>query len=242
MYFLVGLFVDSPLLDEPPLSFPTIANGLSGHLWFMGSMIFGYVVLNYLFNKLDDRLLLVAAIGIYAFVLANDAYTSLFHISPTKEASRFFVSISFLTIGYLLNKHNITDKVPLWLAVLVTVFGFVLQTTEIILLYKYTGASPHNQEFLFGTALFAVGLTLVATKLQLSTDNVFARIGRKYSLLIYLYHPLFILAIFSFVDIADWGGGWLYLVAPLLTFVVCLGTLILIEKLSPKVFKLLNGL
>ncbi|WP_324671913.1 acyltransferase [Hymenobacter sp. GOD-10R] len=242
LIYLVAALVEENKYFYQLLDFYTLDNGISEHLWFIGSMLFGYLILLYLLERFSDKLLIIGSVALYITVVLADAYSGFFHTQFDHGFIRYFVSIPFLLWGFMAaKKAEYIKRLPLVLIYILLPVSFLLQAIEIILIYRKSGFSPHNQEFVLLTLLFAVVVFALALKLTTNRDTILARFGRQYSLLIYLYHPLLNLLLFRFVDLASLGGGYLMLRNPILSFVFCLVIFIIIDRFFPAVIRVLSG-
>jgi len=217
---------------------------MSGHLWFLNALIGAYLMLWLLLERKADAWLLPLAHIIATFSLITNAYSLLLGLKTDKGFAMMILSLPFLIYGYKASQTDFVGKhISVWGAVLLIIGGLFLQTAEILFLYKYSGYSPHNQEFLLGSLFYAGGIFALALKLSMPHDTVLSEYGRKYSLTIYLYHPLIVAAVAyamsrlpaAYLPVGLW-----------LNPVLCVAlTLLIIRVLSvkaPRVFRFLNGI
>lgn len=216
---------------------------MNGHLWFLNALVVGYLVLWLLLERKADAWLLPVAHATVAFSLVTNAYSLLLGLKTDQEFAMMILALPFLIYGYKASQTGFVVKhLRARGAIALVAAGFLLQAAEIIFLYKRSGYSPHNQEFLVGTVLYSVGVFALALKLTLPRDTVFSEYGRNYSLSIYLYHPL-VVALVAYV-ITLLPAAYLP-VAWWLNPVLCVAlTLVLVRLLAvkaPRVFRFLNG-
>jgi surface polysaccharide O-acyltransferase-like enzyme len=223
---IYGLFY---LLDANPattiqLTFSGLLIGQSGHLWYIGATIFGLLLLQYLASRYSDSVLLGVALGTLGLILVGYDYASFSGLHMQQEVARYLTAIPFIFGGFLVARHpNLLRHLP-----------------EAIALYKLTGASPHNQELLLGTALLAFGLFCLSLTFRMPTPNAFAAAGKTYSLLIYLYHPLVIAVVYSLLHLGNYHAYYFWF-SPLLVFALTLLSVKLVHRFSPPAFRLLSG-
>lgn len=233
--------IDNDPTTTIKLTFIGLLVGQSGHLWYIGATIFGLLLLQFLVSRYSDKVLFLVAILMFLSILAGDGYSRLTGIVLQYEAARYLSSIPFLFAGFLIARHNcFLQHVSYKLCIAIILAGILLEYTEAYLLYTKVGAGPHNQELLIGTALLAVGLFCLSLVFTTLTANALSNAGKSYSLLIYLYHPLVIIVLYSVFKIGQLSA-YAYWVSPVVSFVVTLLLIKAIEKLSPTVFRLLSG-
>ncbi|WBA41979.1 acyltransferase family protein [Hymenobacter canadensis] len=222
--------------------FHNLDNGVAGHLWFIGSMVFAYVVFVYVLKKIDVKYYILIALILYSGLLYCDAYSKLFYVKADHDLVRYIISVPFILAGYYVSKFSVLEKYSNKYLYFALVFlGLLIQAAEFIGLYKLSGYGPHGQEFVFGSAIFAFGMFGLAFSIKNDVDNVFSSLGRKYSLLIYLYHPLVNVFLFAFWKPRELGGRFLYITNPVISFLLCVSLFVLLDKVAPKVVKVLNG-
>jgi surface polysaccharide O-acyltransferase-like enzyme len=222
------------------LSFQTLVTGTYFHLWFIGAMIFGYLFIwLFLVSKLD-KLLNFISILIVLMILAFDSYSHIFNISADSNVLRYLSSIPLLNLGFLIAKHNSDLKRNTVLIPLLMVFlGIGIELLEAFLLKKYTSYDPFKHQILIGVLITAVGLLLLSINFNVP-DNMMANYGRRYSLLVYLYHPLAITgvsAVFQKLRILN----SLQLFIPVIVFIITVGIIVFIDKYMARLFKILSG-
>jgi fucose 4-O-acetylase-like acetyltransferase len=140
------------------LSLIGVLVGQAGHLWYITSTILGLLVLQYLASRYSDKVLFIVAVGVLLFVLSH-SYAGLTGVHMDESVAHYFTSIPFLLAGFLLGRHpEVLRRLSVPACIALSVGGFLLEAGEAVALYKLTGSSPHNQELLLGTTLFALGL------------------------------------------------------------------------------------
>jgi surface polysaccharide O-acyltransferase-like enzyme len=213
------------------------------HLWFIPSLIFGYLMIAFCYNFNLKGVLIVLSILAVITALLSGSY-SVVHLGTALDltAASVWLSISFLSIGFLLYKNG---PPPWWVSLALILFGAGLQILEARFLYNRFGSSPYNHEFLIGTIPFGIGMAgLALSDLKFLSYSLFSNWGRDYSLGIYLIHPLIAILLsivtsqFSFILLNN--PIW-QLAFPLM--VIC-GSLIVLgslHKYFPSGFNILLG-
>jgi peptidoglycan/LPS O-acetylase OafA/YrhL len=249
---LIGIFIVANLayclfylIDANPttaidLDFIKIIVGQSEHLWYIGSTVFGLLMLQYLASRYSDRTLFVVAAVTLLFVLSH-SYASFTGIHMQQDVARYFTSIPFIFAGFLFGRHpEFLRRLSIPICIVISILGFLMESGEAIALYKLKGAGPHNQEMLLGTALLALGLFCLSLTFMTVQSNGLAQAGRSYSLLIYLYHPIIITIIYSILNLGKYNA-YLYWISPIIDFTITLLVLKVIQLVSPTAFKVLSG-
>ncbi|MBC6612482.1 acyltransferase family protein [Hymenobacter sp. BT507] len=242
IYIAFDLFINKSHTLNEFLNFHDLDNGVSGHLWFVGSMIFGYLALLYSLESFSNISLLLISITIYIVVVTLDVYSIYMQMKLNHDFARYFISIPFLIWGVLIAKSsNVINKISIYVFGLLVLLTFLVQCVEMVLAYKGTGYSPHNIEFVLSSSLFALSMFGLSLRIKLDKDVLIARLGRKYSLLIYLYHPMLNIYLFKFLNMKNLGGGYLMLLNPLISFLFCVILFVFIDRLYPKAINFLSG-
>ena len=228
--FLLIKFFDKQNLD---MGLVNIINGTYFHLWFIGSMLLGIIIIWYIYQMKLNRFLTIISILILCATTFTDGYDSLFE----KKISYmpFLISIPFMHFGSIISvKNKIMTKKMLF--VLVITF-FILQYFEYYLLNLYSNNFV-TQTLSISTIIFAILFFKVMVSNKINNENYIIKIGRKYSLFIYLFHPVLILLL-SKISIEN--SNLNYGIQPFITFILTLTLGIIINKIYPKLFAVLNG-
>ncbi|MVN78960.1 acyltransferase family protein [Hymenobacter sp. HMF4947] len=233
--------IDNNAATTIKLTFVGLLVGQTGHLWYIGSNIFGLLILQLLVSRYSDKVLVVVALIVFLGILVGDGYSRLTGITLQYEVARYLTSIPFLFAGFLIARHGeFLQYLSVKLCLISILVGLLVEYTEAYLLYTRVGAGPHNQELLIGTALLALGLFCLSLVFITPSANTLSDAGKNYSLVIYLYHPLVITLLYSVIKIGQFSA-YVYWVSPFIDFVVTLLLIKAIEKTSPTVFRLLSG-
>lgn len=241
VYFFVALKTNFYTLGDI-LSIRSIVLGDFYHLWFVGSMIFAYILLWIILSLKLDKLLLVVAIFTVIFILLIGPYESLLKSGIETYFSRFLLSIPFLFTGFLYSRYKLEHKFGKIVGLSVLIIGVLFQFVESFALYSVNRSNLFEHEFLFGTFLISVGAFMFALNYGASKGGLLAEIGRDYSFLIYLYHPIVIVGVFFVIKKLGiqntYYSTWFN---PISIFTVTLLSLRLIAKKYPTLFSLMSG-
>jgi surface polysaccharide O-acyltransferase-like enzyme len=218
-----------------------LLNGTYWHLWFIGSMIFGYLFIWYIYNAGFERFLPLIAILLLFIAVISDSYDTIINKNFTyEELPRFLTSIPFMYIGIYLSKRNIKQKrLSIWIVIFL--IGFILQFIEAFLLYKIYNYPLGEHQMLIGTIVCSVSVFIICLSFN-TNENRVSIYGKKYSLFIYLYHIIGYWIIGQlFVAFGIVVSDYIRLLMPLIGFIFMLGITITLDKISPRLFCILNG-
>ncbi|KAA5547120.1 acyltransferase [Roseiconus nitratireducens] len=208
------------------ISTEVLSQGTHFHLWFLSSLSFGLFVFfaMRIYGTNRSAMALVAlSLGIMIF----DAYYP--NGRPFQTFSRYLMCFPFLYLGMLIRWKNL--RLTLSAALGLTFLGVLLQNVEAYVLRELFDKSPFQFDFLIGTIPFATGAFFLAMQLPESPRlAVAARLGQKYSLGIYVFHPYFIYILTQGVP---WNGRVYSLSIVPLTFVMTLLSLGIVFRYFP---------
>lgn len=199
--YLIYIIKDIPFLT---LIKGLLFIGVTGSLWYVSSMIIGLLFITPFLKKSCYKSLVIISIIFFAFGLAGDSYYGIFSNTIIGTATDIYrnifimmqvgvtASVPFLTLGILVNKFNILEKIKkpeAWIIV-----GSLLLLIETFILYKKEIALDYN---------LYISLLILAPALFIWTMNskkkVSERISilcRKLSILVYIVHqPIAILLV-----------------------------------------------
>lgn len=252
---ILGIFVISSILfipyailkkmEQGPVALSQIASDIFSsdslvygdyfHLWFLPSLIIGMLLTKFAIDNfrpavalwLSGLLLLLTWIAdIYAFLDKGEGYFYFF---------RLIVSFPLVYIGYYFAKSRLLISAR-W-ATVFFVCSIVAMILEISILTEVTGYDGLERQFPLFCAVAAIMLLLWSVRASLPV-NIYSTIGEKYSLGIYLFHPIFLpIAKVLLIKVQAYDS-FLHLV---LTFASTLVALMLLDKIFPRVFKFVNG-
>jgi surface polysaccharide O-acyltransferase-like enzyme len=217
--------------------------GLFSHLWFLPSLLFGYLFISFCHHYNIKILLPIISIVSIGMALISGAYKN-FNIGfPLDyDVARTWLSIPFLYIGFLLFQKG---RPNWWISGLLIVFGAGLQIFEAKYLYDYFQLSAYDHQFLVGTIPFAIGMAgLSLSDLSILQHPILGKWGNEYSLGIYLIHPAMIFIVTPLVSHSALGlakiAAW-QVAAPFVILCLSLAVLSLIKRFLPSGFNILFG-
>ena len=222
------------------LHLPTVLLGTWVHLWFMAAMIVGCLFLWIIFTHRLQKLLPYCSIGFFALMLLSEAYSFL-GFRYNMELARTFLSVPLLYVGMQLSKHEVEKKGNLIFFSLLAVLGLAAHMGETLWLYYAKNVAIGKLQFYITTTLMAAGFLCLSLKLEMPKPNWMSEWGKKYSLLIYLYHPLVLMWSPQYYAIIPKNMIFLKWMGPIWAFVLILIPILLIEKYLPKMYAFMNG-
>lgn len=240
VYFFFNLYKGAPLSSS--FSLYALMTGNYFHLWFIGSMIVGYLTMWFVLEQKPHKVALISATGLFLlFALCTGSYAELLGLSGLGlEFARHLVSVPFLLTGYICAKYGVLDYFSWPIVVLFIMIGFGIQLTEAVVLFRLENLNQTGHDFLFGTFLHALGIFFLSMKFVSAKESLFSKFGKDYSLLIYLYHPIF-MAIgytnFYFLNgifFLSWGK-------PVGVLGICLFCFLVLHKIFPGAYRFING-
>ena len=237
--FFISSLIFSPLLFVLKSNISIIGFFRTGtwfHLWFLSSLIIGLVffwlVRKYAKNALVPlsilSIILYAIFDVQAYIPDSNSYFSSMH-----SFIRHSISFPFIVIGYHLSKND-RFKWNGWLFSLALIAYFI----EPFLFNSLLGSIVEQRQFPLATVFVTICIFMFCLKSK-PKESKFSEYGRKYSLGIYIIHPI-VLAVFS-LSFAKVGFEKNSLILLFLGFLFSLLLMMLIEKFTPKMYRVLNG-
>lgn len=222
--------------------------GTYHHLWFIGSMIFGYFIIWFLhFLKTQKYLPFLALIMLIA-ALFSDSYDQILGLNISYNLPRFLSSIPFMYIGIIVRRKEElifslfpTKKVTTISLISLFLFGWFLQLLEAYGFWKFYHYHMYNHQLLIGSVVMGISIFLISLYL-FQKEDILSNLGRRYTLFIYLYHP----AIYFMMELVifRYFSGYLSKAKmgfPIIGFLIALGLGVFLNRRFKRVFKILNG-
>lgn len=222
------------------LPFSSFFLGTWFHLWFLGSLIVGFLV-HWIFNSFRlEKFLLLLSILCYSMLLLSEAYSFLgFHLEMAWV--RIFLSVPLLYVGRSLARQKIEEKEGLLFFSGFAVISVALHVGETLLLYYIKQVPIGKMQFFITTPLMAISFFCLSLKVQTPQPTLISEWGRKYALMIYLYHPLILLACPRYHAMVPRYLSFLHWMAPVVALILTFLPILLIEKYLPKVYRVMSG-
>lgn len=170
-------------------------NPFGGHLWYLNAYFYVLLIVyaiekcqkwKYLFVATPILLIGDLVFGKYSMLLFNREFPFIY------VRNFIFVGIPYFTLGVLLKKYYRTIHTHLSQKILIIAcifFSFTSFFEKYILLY--IERCPTREHYL-STTFLSIALFLLFISFKQSKPNILSLIGEKYSLFIYILHPLFL--------------------------------------------------
>ncbi|MFN8411764.1 MAG: acyltransferase family protein [Anaerolineales bacterium] len=161
------------------------------HLWFISSLVFGYIFIAFCHEFNIKSILPFFSIVFIGIALISGPYPLIkFGLPLNFDFARHWLSVPFLAVGFYFYKKGFPNA---WVSAILIVAGAGLQMVEARFIYRQFGLSAYDHEFLIGTIPFAIGMAgLALNNLKWLQIPILSTWGREYSLGIYLFHMLMI--------------------------------------------------
>lgn len=215
------------LFNENPFGF---------HLWYLGAYLYTLIIvlifskknkIKYIYWGVPFLLLVDLCLGKYSIVLWHKEF-------PYIIVRNFLcVGIPYFSIGMFLsqkneylNKISILKKLTSWGVILFS----ILSITENRILINI-GKNATRDHYI-STTFLAVSLFLLFSTIKQRRSNLLSRIGEKYSLYIYIFHPLFIFFFNTMNKYLPefWQGSYLY-ISPIVILIATILFCITLRKI-----------
>lgn len=237
--FAVAFFIYMPI-SPSNYGIENILIGIHYHLWFIGSLLFGYFFIWYIYYIRKSRFLPFISFTILFCLVISDSYDIVFGVNVENILARFLSSIPFLYLGIIISKNTRYlryQKIFFFMAI----FGFVVQVLEANYLTLFFNVNKYNIEFTVGTIITSISLFILSLSISIKETRL-TKWGKEYSLFIYLYHPIlfFFMMVFCKTIFPD-KLSTIFMFFPIIGFVILLCTALLFSKYFPNFFKILNG-
>lgn len=205
------------------------------HLWFLTSLLFGYLII-YALSRIKLTQILPALSLLILLVFAFSQFNKVLDV----KFIRMFISIPFLWIGMLI-QSGYFNKIKLKTLCTLLVVAVLLQFVESYYLANVLSYNLYYLELSGGIILFASFLFMIVERLDLSSCKV-SKYGTFYSLFIYLYHPLIYILIFKVIEITNPAiFNNVLVLSSIITFSCTLILAVILKHFTPRLFNFLNG-
>jgi surface polysaccharide O-acyltransferase-like enzyme len=223
-----------------------LLSGSYYHLWFLPSLglgILGTWMLRQLVKK-RVRYLILFLITLAA--LYTDSYDqAIIGEDLSFYLFRFLTGYLFIELGILIKEkeEKLKTLISTKLLVILVLFTFFLQFLEILFLKSTFGVSLFNHQFIITTPILSSLIFSLAIRSNFQFGNI-SKTGQTHSLFIYLYHPILIFILNTVLNKLGLLED-MHIVGKLfIPVVIFLGALLIgktLEKVTPSIFKVLNG-
>jgi len=220
------------------ISADTIHGGTSFHLWFINALMLGVILTNYMLKNVNARLALILAVGIILGCWVGDVLKSLGYKIWIFYVFRTMIAFSLVYIGYLIAKTKILNGIRNNISLIILIGGVLLMVAEVYFIHKAVGADMNERQFPFMSVPVAIALLSLSINTSIK-DNFISRIGRDYSLGVYLIHPFLIYIAIHDVGSTIANNSSMKLI---LCFILSIVIMWIFKQFIPIVYRKLNGI
>jgi len=201
IFMQAGLLpIDFEPIDLLYLIFFNYTNFICYHLWFLLALIYTYVF-NIIFykKKFSLKILIITLISIILFYVLEYLFKDTIERDTILVLTRNWITIGipFYYVGRLLKPNAKYLKISNFVLIITLVLGIIFTNAEYLFLTKILDFKEVGDLFL-GTILIDLSLFILTLKNPSLIKNKFLeKIGKDYTLYIYLIHPLIIRIIYQ---------------------------------------------
>lgn len=220
-------------------------NGDSYHLWYISATAVACLFIAACYRYRAQPLLIaasIAAVGMLALASGYQFIAVDFTQTTVISLARFWRAVPLIYLGFLVYQKGI----PSWrVSVFFIIFGLLMLPAEIKFISWYYGHSAY-QELLLGSIPIGFGVACLGlNNLKIFQRPLLAKLGREYSLGIYLIHPLMIYLSrylpYQYMPFLPRGAVWEALF-PFVILFLCLAALSTFKRLTPAFYNLALGI
>lgn len=220
-----------------------LINGVWFHLWFLSALLFGFAALKLAFSATRSRLPVAVAsiailVGYHVVDIAN--ITSGGEYEDALKLFRFLQAAPMLWLGWGMAQRT-RVKGETGIALILLAVGLALCLGEIAWFMGTGGLPSTNAQFPVGTLPMTFGLFLLFRTATADRFAGMAVLGQRYSLLVYILHPIALLALIRVLGRLRFGDGAMLLGEILLTPVLALVLAMAVARFVPPLAAALNG-
>lgn len=216
----------------------TIHSGTFFHLWFINALILGFVLTNYFIKNVSVKVSLFVSIAILLACWYGDLVKSLHYDIYIFYALRTLIAFSLVYLGYYFAKSGILMHVSKIAAVSVIISGIALMIGEVYVLGTEYNADMIERQFPFFATPICIALLSICVNTKIE-DNIFSKLGRDYSLGVYLLHPLILYILMHDVGQYVANNSMIKLI---ISFILSIVVLKVAKEIIPLAYKKLNGI
>ena len=209
-----------------------LLGGALFHLWYLQASIIGLLVI-LTCDHLERKWLLpiFAALSLMACIIGT--------YSSNLIIPRYFSGIGFMYIGILLRTTQLGSRTGFALCLI----GLAAQEIETHMLHHYLNISILDPQILVSTIIYAIGMFEISRSGTFIQNESASNLGANHSLFIYLFHPYVLHFDHKFLEYTSMfisRAAHDILIIPIVFFIT-FGISICINKITPSLFRLLNG-
>lgn len=170
-----------------------LTNFIGGHLWFILALIYTYIANIFIPSKKKKLFLFLPIIAIIAFYGIQIIRPSTGGQVLTSITRNWLtIGIPFYEMGCIIREKEDNIKISNIYLIVLTIIGMISTSIE-FLIVKNIFKVTYFGDIYIGTIITVISLFILAVKNpNLLKCKLLENIGMKYSLIIYLIHPLYI--------------------------------------------------
>ncbi len=223
VYHTVGKFInDLVSLEALKRLFIYNYSVWGGQLWYLRALLYVLIIALILKKIINKKWFLYIAIGLYVIGLIIGIYSKFvfgIRLSMYRERNFLFTGIPFFVFG--INLKSIINKYSEKLLLILTLVFCATSIAEFYIMLRFGSYG----ELYISTPFFAASLLLFMfqhyeNKEINQVERIFANIGRKYSMMIFVSH-------LAIINLLNFSLGlvsipFLNYIAPILLFILCI--------------------
>lgn len=216
----------------------TIHGGTFFHLWFLNALILGVILTNYFIRNVSVKSTMFVSLAIMIFCWYGDLVKSLHYDIYIFYALRTLIAFSLVYLGYYFAKSGVLKHVSNKLSMFVIFLGVGLMIGEVYFVGVIFNADMIERQF----PAFCVPVCIALLSLCVNTnmnDNIFSKLGRDYSLGVYILHPLILYVLMHDVGPLISSVSVLKLI---ISFCASIAILMVVRFIFPICYRKLNGI
>ncbi len=208
------------------------------HLWFIGSMIFAYLLIWFVDEVWGRNVLYILGFLTLLACITISAFSPRLPLPINyTEIPRFMSGFAFMVVGIFLARLDLQKfNRPF----IITLLILAIPITYIEIYLGNDHFRRYDIELSIGISLIAISIFILSHIFTVS-KNKLSTIGKRHSLFIYLYHVLIFKILIKVFTVFNINPKQFYIFFPIFALIILLGTVYILEKKFGRVFDLLNG-
>jgi len=219
------------------ISNDTLHSGTFFHLWFINALILGVILTGYFIRNVNTWVSITVSVLIILACWSTDVIKSLHFDLYYFYTFRTLIAFSLVYIGYILAVTKKLEGISIKISSALIVAGIALMLAEVWANNTLFNADIGERQF----PLFCVPVSIFLLALSVNVkvrDNIISKLGRDYSLGVYLIHPFILYHLGHDVGGVVGNSSFLKL---FVSFASAIVILYVLKKFIPIVYNKLNG-
>ncbi|MCS3605342.1 acyltransferase [Erwinia rhapontici] len=206
------------------------------HLWFLCALVYGCLMFSFFIGKHKSFFPLALAITIALSYWVLDVLNSTSFSLSGFFIFRLLLSFSMMWCGYIVAKSN--HRLSMSSSIVIIALSAFLMIVEVYGLYHQFGFKLEGRQFPLFCAPMAYGIFMLSLAVA-TKNNILSKIGRDYSLGIYIVHYCWIY--FFYYTLPSSYQTPSTIVIPLVLIASVL-SLMFLKRYMNRIFRLMNGM